>query len=198
MRTINTAAAILTGGLARRFQGRDKSRLIVPGSAQRRSILDHQLELLAPLASDLLIVTSAARAPGFMHAAARVVLDAHPGCGPLGAIVTALGATSAEAVIVVAGDMPHVSAALLAELARRHAAGGADVMAPESARGIEPLCAIYGRPALAALEAALRSGDLSMHHALRTLRLGVMAAADVARVGDPQLLFRNINAPEDL
>ena len=197
MRT-NTAAAILTGGHARRFQGRDKSRLIVPGSAGDRPILEHQLELLAPLASDLLIVTSAQRAPDFTHTAARTVVDAHPGCGPLGAIVTALGATSAAAVISVAGDMPHVSAALVGELARRHAASGDDATVPESDRGIEPLCAVYGRTARAALETALGSGDLSMHTALRTLRLGVMPAADVASYGNPHLLFRNINAPEDL
>jgi molybdopterin-guanine dinucleotide biosynthesis protein A len=188
------AAAILTGGLARRFHGRDKSRLVVNAAP----ILDHQLAALAPIASDILIVTSTDRAASFAAAGARVVLDAHPGRGPLGAIVTALDATDAPSLIVLAGDMPHVSGPLLSALVRLHEPGGHDAAVPESSRGLEPLCAVYGRSARAALAAALASGDLSMQHALRGLRLGVMRAADVASYGDPEAIFRNINAPEDL
>lgn len=188
------AAAILTGGLARRFHGQDKSRLVVSGGP----ILEHQLTALAALADDILIVTSAARAASFATARARVAVDAHPGCGPLGAIVTALDATAAPALIVIAGDMPHVSAPLLAALLRRHETGGHDATVPESARGLEPLCAVYGRSARPALAAALASGDLSLQHALRSVRLEILPAAAVAAYGDPAVLFRNINAPGDL
>jgi molybdenum cofactor guanylyltransferase len=189
-----TAAAILTGGLARRFHGRDKSRLVVNAG----SILEHQLSAVASLAAETFIVTSAARAESFATAGVPVVVDAHPGCGPLGAIVTALDVTDASALIVLAGDMPHVSAALLAALLRLHEAGGRDAAVPESARGLEPLCAVYARSARPALAAALASGDLSLQHALRTLQLGVMSVTAVATYGDPAVLFRNINAPEDL
>lgn len=203
-------AAILTGGQARRFQGRDKTSLVVDPAG--RSILEHQIELLAPIASEILIVTSAARAPEFSEgrlpagspaspAAAvrlRTVLDAHPGTGPLGAIVTALDATDADWLFVIAGDMPHVSATLLAALAHMHERTGNDATVPVSPRGLEPLCAIYARSARPLLAGALNSGDLSMQRALQRLRAGIMPAGDVAAHGDPAILFRNINRPEDL
>ncbi|HMB78543.1 MAG TPA: molybdenum cofactor guanylyltransferase, partial [Vicinamibacterales bacterium] len=46
------SAAILAGGQATRFGGRDKSALLVDG----RTILDRQIAALAPLTADLLIV----------------------------------------------------------------------------------------------------------------------------------------------
>ena len=191
------AAAILTGGQARRFSGRDKSRLVTePGGL---TILERQLSMLAPLVSETLIVTSALRLPDFAGVAGgRAVADAYPGTGPLGAILTALDAADAEAIFVLGGDMPGVPAALVSALARRHEAGGHDVTAPASVRGLEPLAAIYSRAARAGLLRALMSGDLSLQQALRGLRLDVMPAPDVAAHGDPDRLFRNINAPRDL
>jgi molybdenum cofactor guanylyltransferase len=191
------AAAILTGGQARRLLGRDKSRLVV--SRDGRTILDRQLAMLAPLAADILIVTSAARLPDFAGVpGARVVTDTHPDAGPLGAILTALETAAADAVFVIGGDMPDVPAELVAALAARHAAGGRDVTAPESPRGVEPLAAIYDRSARPALAAALAAGELSLRRAMDRVRVDVMPARDVAAYGRPDRLFRNINSPDDL
>lgn len=196
-------AAILTGGQARRFEGLDKSALVVGGSdAGARPILDRQLDALASIVARILIVTSAARAGDFPRAriglSARVVLDAYPGLGPLGAVVTALDAEPHTPVLVIAGDMPHVSPALLAALVDRHARTRVHATVPESSRGLEPLCAVYAPAARATLAAGLASGDLSLQSALRRLDLDVMPATDVAAFGDPDTLFRNINAPGDL
>ena len=48
-------AAILAGGRARRFGGRDKSGLVVDG----RSILERQLDELARVARDIVVVRGA-------------------------------------------------------------------------------------------------------------------------------------------
>lgn len=196
-------AAILTGGHARRFDGRDKSALVVPTPrAAAQSILGRQLDALDPLASRILIVTSAARASDFPRARigpkARVVLDAYPDRGPLGAVVTALDAEPHAPVLVLAGDMPHVSTALLAALVERHARTGSQATVPASARGVEPLCAVYAPGARAPLAGALASGDLSLQSALRALDVDIMPATEVAAFGDPGVLFRNINTPGDL
>src|SRR3954470_4123148 len=76
------SAAILAGGRATRFGGRDKSALIVDG----RTILDRQLAALTPLTGDVMIVGGAAPAP---H---RRIADCVPGCGPLGGLHAALTA----------------------------------------------------------------------------------------------------------
>lgn len=194
-----TAAAILTGGLARRFHGRDKSALIVEG----RSILERQLESVSPVASEIVIVTSAARAADFpttrLPAAARVVLDHYPGSGPLGAILTALESLPGSAVLVMAADMPYVPAAFVAALAaRHHEPGDHHVTVPHSAQGPEPLCAVYGPGSRQALLDALATGDLSVRRALGRLRVRTMPADAVAAIGDPALIFRNINRSGDL
>jgi molybdopterin-guanine dinucleotide biosynthesis protein A len=194
------AAAILTGGLARRFEGRDKSRL--PAFPGGPSILDHLLTMLGPIASEILIVTSRERAADFTGRPGpppvRVVVDRFPGTGPIGAIVTALDAARAPAVFVAAGDMPGLTAGAIAELARLHGSSGADATVPESARGLEPLAAIYAAEAKPALAAAIGRGDLSLQRALDDVRLNRVPASTLAAFGDPGQLFRKINTPRDL
>lgn len=196
-------AAILTGGQARRFHGLDKSALVVPAvDGAARPIFDRQLDALASIAARILVVTSAARAHEFpstrIGPSARVVLDGYPGLGPLGAVVTALDAEPHAPLLVIAGDMPHVSPPLLAALVERHARARAHATVPESSRGLEPLCAVYAPAARPPLSAALASGDLSLQSALRRLDIDVMPATEVAAFGNPDTLFRNINAPGDL
>src|SRR5262245_29629765 len=98
------SAAILAGGRASRFGGRDKSTLVIDG----RTILDRQLTELRPLTTDILIV-------GGRHAPppARLVRDLVPGGGPLGGLHAALADSHGDATIVIACDMPYVSAAFL-------------------------------------------------------------------------------------
>src|SRR4051794_40381397 len=121
------SAAILAGGRAARFGGRDKSALLVEG----QPILQRQLIALAHVTDDILIVgahhgaqagTVNARAvPTGDGIAPRPIADIMPGCGPLGGIHAALSEARGEVVFVVACDMPYVPAAFvsyLLELAR--------------------------------------------------------------------------------
>jgi len=93
--------------------------------------------------------------------------------------------------------MPFVSRALLAAL--RDAAHDADVAVPESdsRRGLEPLCAFYAPACVPAIERRLAAGDrrvIGFYDDVRVARLG---AEQVARYGDPALLFMNVNTPEE-
>src|SRR3954453_4775928 len=100
------SAAILAGGRASRFGGRDKGALLVDG----QPILQRQLTALARVADDILIV-GAANAPAVSPVTAlapRPVADIISGCGPLGGIHAALSEAKHDAVIVVACDMPYV------------------------------------------------------------------------------------------
>ena len=73
-------------------------------------------------------------------------------------------------------------------------------MVPRHAGGLEPLCALYRPPALAALEANARRGELALH---RLDAVGPRGARDstptsMADLGDPRELFANVNTPDDL
>ena len=74
-------AAILAGGRATRFGGRDKSALVVDG----RTILERQIAELSIVAEERLLVGGAVS-----HPDARTIPDLVPDCGPLGGLHAAL------------------------------------------------------------------------------------------------------------
>jgi molybdopterin-guanine dinucleotide biosynthesis protein A len=127
----------------------------------------------------------------------RVVPDVRPGLGSLGGILTAVAEAPAP-VVVVAWDMPFVSA----ELIRALAAGldRYDAFLPQSdgRRGVEPLCAAYGPACGGAITASLDAGDLRAIGFHAAIRVGILPHAEVARLGDPALLFYNVNTADDL
>src|SRR6185295_447743 len=110
-------AAILAGGRSTRFGGRDKSALVVDG----RTIFDRQLSELSQIADEILLVGGTIeREP---RPGVTPIADLIPGCGPLGGLHAALTAARGDRVVVVACDMPYVSAPFLAYLAGLVGAG---------------------------------------------------------------------------
>src|SRR4051812_6351066 len=160
------SAAILAGGQATRFGGRDKSALLVDGHA----ILDAQMAALAPLTDDLMIVGQAARPVSTAtrdagdresnHRQPRIVHDLVPGCGPLGGLHAALTAAHGNRVLLVACDMPFLSSAFMAHLLSLSA--DADIVVPHSQRGYHPLCAVYTMACLAPAATRLADGRLKL------------------------------------
>ena len=190
-------AAILAGGRAIRFGGLDKSALVVEG----RTIFDRQLSELSQIADEILLV-GGARPPGLPAPRAGVmpIADLMPGCGPLGGLHAALTAARGDPVIVVACDMPYLSAPFLAYLADRAAEiSGPEPLAivPQTERGYHPLCAAYTRAVIEPIERRLAAGRLTMMDLLADLRLRVVTARDIARFGDPHQLLANVNTPAE-
>jgi molybdopterin-guanine dinucleotide biosynthesis protein A len=183
-------AAILVGGRARRFGGRDKSRLRV-GST---TILDRQLAVVGPLADRVFIVASDSRrvdARGL-----TVVLDRMPGTGTLGAVYTALSASTGDFTLVVACDMPFLSGPFLAHMASV-ATGDVDVVIPRTVDGYQPLCALYARRSLRPIRRRIEAGRLKVLDLLADLRVREIGAREVARYDPDGTLFLNVNTPED-
>jgi molybdopterin-guanine dinucleotide biosynthesis protein A len=182
------SAAILAGGRATRFNGRDKSALQVDGG----TILDRQLTTLAAVTADVLVVgdrTDLAPAP------VRVIRDLVPGCGPLGGLHAALSAARGDALFLIACDMPYVSSSLIEYLFSL--AGDADIVVPHDERGYHPLCAVYTRACLEPAAARLADGRLRMRELVECMRTRIVAAPEIGRFGDPHRLLANVNTPAD-
>jgi molybdopterin-guanine dinucleotide biosynthesis protein A len=186
-------AAILAGGRARRLGGRDKSALAV-GSA---SILDRQLTVLRALTPHLLIVGG--NPSHGQTAVARVVPDRIPGAGALGGIYTALVEAPTEQVLVIACDMPFLTAPFLARLAALGATGGrvTDAVVPRDARGPHPLCASYARRVAEPLRRHLDAGRLRVLDALSDLAVRHMGPDELEPFDPDGRLLLNVNTPED-
>ena len=126
-----------------------------------------------------------------------MVADRRPGAGTLGGLYTAVLEAPAP-VVVVAWDLPFLTAGLLVRLAEGLA--GADVFLPESGnrRGVEPLCAAYGPAAAGPMEEAIARGDLRAIAFHDRVRVGILSLEEVANFGNPAELFLNVNTPGDL
>ena len=112
---------------------------------------------------------------------------------PLTGIVTALGASAGRGVVAVACDMPLVPSKLLTWLAQLEE----PVAVCEIGGRLEPLLGRYSPEVCEPLQASLDAGA-SMRDAVAALDPYVIAEDRVARFGDPERIFFNVNTPGDL
>jgi molybdenum cofactor guanylyltransferase len=182
-------AAILAGGRARRLAGADKSALVVGGM----SILDRQLAVLRSLTPHILIVASNEHRYG--DVGVPVVSDRIRGAGSLGGLYTALLDAPTEQLVVMACDMPFLTAPFLSRLAALGA--GVDAAMPRDDHGLHPTCAAWARRAAPHLRAQIDSGRLRILDALDGLDVREMDPRELARFDPDGRLLLNVNTPDD-
>jgi molybdopterin-guanine dinucleotide biosynthesis protein A len=185
-------AAIIAGGQATRFGGRDKARLPIGGT----SILERQLAALRGLVSHIIII---ANDPGrFSETGIPVIGDLAAGSGALGGVYTAVSAAPDDRTLAVAGDMPFLDRGLLSRLIELGRL--ADVAVPHGRSGLQPLCATYSRACVPELRLRAETGRLRIMDFIREasgLRVMEIGADELARLGDESVMFFNVNTPQD-
>jgi molybdopterin-guanine dinucleotide biosynthesis protein A len=184
--------AILAGGANSRFGGEPKGLHTVGGVR----IIDRVADALRAVAPELMVVSRDDTADTWLPGV-PVAGDVRAERGSLVGIHSALMAARTT-VIVVAWDMPFVSADLLRVVRDR---GRAEKFAtvPEGPEGLEPFCAMYTPECLPMFNAALDARELRMSTVLQRLpSLTRVSLADVSSVGDPARLFFNVNDAADL
>jgi molybdopterin-guanine dinucleotide biosynthesis protein A len=190
---LTAKGAILAGGGATRFGGRPKGLEEVGGER----ILDRLVDvMMAALGEPPLLVANSPDAASW-RSDLRTVADVRPGLGALGGIYTAVVCAPAP-VVCVAWDMPFVSVSLIRALAE--GLSHCDAMLPQSGgrRGVEPLCAAYGPACRDAIAASLDQGDLRAIGFHSRIGVGFLTEPEIRSLGDPDLLFYNVNTAEDL
>ncbi|HUQ15057.1 MAG TPA: molybdenum cofactor guanylyltransferase [Gemmatimonadales bacterium] len=193
MLTGKAQGAILAGGGATRFGGKPKGLEVVGGER----ILDRLVRVMtAAFDGPPLLVANATEAPEW-RPDLRVVPDVRPGLGSLGGIYTAVVEAPAP-VVCVAWDMPFVSEGLLRRLADGLLEHDACLPQSDGRRGVEPLCAAYGPACREAIAHSLDQGDLRAIAFHERVSVGILPLSEVARFGDPELQFFNVNTADDL
>lgn len=188
---------ILAGGASTRF-GSPKALATVGG----RRIIDRVAQALSAAVPE--VVVSANDPDLFEGLGLPVRPDDVPGAGPLGGILTALrwaAERGRPGALVVACDMPWVSAGVLRMIAERAASTEADAVVPESGgrRGLEPLCAWYSIRCIPRVERMIAEGEGRVHRLLiGGVPADVIPLAEVRRTGDPERIFLNVNTVDDL
>jgi molybdopterin-guanine dinucleotide biosynthesis protein A len=186
----DVSALILAGGRATRLGGIDKREVVVEGA----TIFERQVAVLAPRVSEL-IVSSTRDVVGY-----RTVRDAIEGAGPLAGMAAGLAAARTEWLLVVAGDMPYLSGAVIDLIASRMTAD-CDAVGIRIGELPEPLlCALRCTICAPVIERRIAAGQRKASRLLTDGDLRVCWIDEPAlRAIDPELraLF-NVNAPEDV
>jgi len=158
--------------------GRDKARLPYRGA----DLVSAVARAVAAAAGSVILVG---------HGELPGIPDLYPGEGPLGGILTALHHTSAEWNLVVACDMPEVSAAFLGKLLAKAKESAALVLLPRGPDGRpQPLCAAYRKCALEVMQDHFWGGARQVTGALAGIAVEPWDVAELS-------LFQNVNTPQD-
>jgi molybdenum cofactor guanylyltransferase len=177
------SAVLLAGGKSTRM-GHDKALLEMGGEPLWR----WQLQTLRKLDPEQLMISGPPRD------GCETVADEFENAGPLAGVAAALMRCSAPRLVVLAVDLPQMTAEFLRSLLEFDETAGVVPLGPEF---YEPLAAVYSRGCASLAEEALRRGDLSMQnfvHAAAARQLVVSRPI----APDEVVLFRNVNTPSDL
>jgi len=186
---MHLSAVILAGGESRRM-GRDKAWLEVGGQPLIRRALSTVRD-----SGIQEVVISGRAGTDYSTLGCPVLFDLEPGRGPLGGISRALAAATTPLVLVLAVDLPGITAAFLRKLAAHcDPLTGA---VPELRGELEPLAAIYpkrchviARDCLLTFRHAARdfAEVCRREHAVRTFEVS----------GTDARCFANWNSPADV
>lgn len=169
--------------------GKDKAWLQIDGRAMIEHIVD-ELLLVSPLVSVI------ANDPEYDRLHLPVLSDLNTGIGPLEAIRTALANSRADRIVLVACDLPFVTAELFETLI--HNADGYQAVVPMSADDkIEPLCAVYSLEALEPVTALIAGGERKVRLLFDRLRTRMMRFYELQQLPGSDRFFINVNTIED-
>jgi len=171
------AAIVLAGGRSERM-GVIKATL--PWRGKR--LVDHMVEMLRRVSSRVLVVTAEAELD--LPEPAMAVVDELPEAGPLAALLTGLRWAGAGVHFACGVDMPFLREEVVNLLLSR--ATDYDVVTPETADGLHPLCAAYSAKCLAAIEWALGRGESRLQSFFPQVQVRLVPEAELRAI-DPHL-----------
>jgi molybdopterin-guanine dinucleotide biosynthesis protein A len=178
------AGFVLVGGKSSRM-GQDKALLPYGGA----TLIQHIAAQVVAAAGQVALVGPPERY-GFLGF--PVIADSVPDFGPVAGIHAALQAPNSTWNLIVACDMPGVTAEFLRGMLDAAEQCGPGCLVPRGPSGrLQPLCAVYHRTCFAGIDQAIHANIRKVRDAIAGLRVHEWPVADDG-------WFRNLNTPEDL
>jgi len=184
------SAVILAGGQSRRM-GRDKAFLQVDGG---QSLLARQIEIIRHAGAAEIYISGRADTD-YSAFGCRVLPDRYPDVGPLAGIEAALNAATHPLLLVLAVDLPRMSASCLRRLLAgcTEERGGIPCLHGQA----EPLAAVYPRATQVLAAAQIRAGENAVRaFAEQCVEAGLARWEEFSADAAP--CFDNWNNPCDL
>ncbi len=171
--------------------GRDKAKLLLGNE----TMLDRQLRLLRLVCRFVAVLGPRALVAGLDVPAFP---DELPGRGPIGGIYTGLKRTRTDFNLFLGCDLPFMEVAFLHFLCQQALESKADVTVPKSRdHRLQPLCAIYRRRTLGAVQRSLELGENKVSRFFSRVRCVVIPWREIVRAGFAARIFDNMNTLED-
>ena len=167
--------------------GRDKATLIF----ENEPLWSRQLKILRELQPQATWI-SAREHPTWAPADLDVVLDVPPSSGPLSGIASALARLQTSHLLVLAIDLPKMTAAHLGKLISLARPGRGVV--PVNQDLFEPLAAAYPKEAGPVAQSALDAGEFAMQSFCKCLRSRGLVSEFPVSAADTGL-YLNLNTP---
>ncbi|GMQ79599.1 MAG: molybdenum cofactor guanylyltransferase [Thermodesulfobacteriota bacterium] len=182
---------ILAGGKNSRFFGKNKALIRIGG----KRILDRIYEVFTILFDKIILVTN--DPVQYMEWDFDIVTDIFPIRSSLTGIHTGLFYITTPYAFFAACDIPFIKKELI-ELLLDSVEPNTDIVIPETSKGFEPLCSVYSKRCLKAMEEQLEKKILQIKRIFQKVRVKKIPE-DILRTIDPDLVsLSNINTPEDL
>lgn len=188
--------AIQAGGESKRM---GQSKALTPFLG--RPLIEHMLEVVAPFADELIVTTNEEPELHYLleqHPKLRLIGDVMKERGALPGLLTAIEASSNDAVGVVACDMIAFSPQILAREALAMQANGSDAVVPFNNGNYEPFAAVYRKSTCQPiLERIASRGSKRMRDLIDSINCTRFNAELMRKPGsiDP---FANVNTPQEL
>jgi molybdopterin-guanine dinucleotide biosynthesis protein A len=185
---------VLAGGQSSRM-GQDKALIEFNGQSQ----LFRSLALLKPLCETTTIIGPRARYAS-LELGVGIIEDAVEPCSPLGGILTGLRQSAHEHSLFLACDLPLMTSRFLNYLVSAGLTEGADVVVPVDGSGeYEPLCALYSRQCLPAIEASITAEQFEVSRFYESVaKLRVIGTGEIRHFSPDFRIFTSLNTPEEL
>lgn len=180
---------ILAGGRSSRM-GRDKSLLPWNNSDLLHSVINK----VGQVCDDIVLVSNQPR--NLAREDVRVVKDIIPDMGPLGGIHAGLTSARDPLAFVTACDMPYVVPQAIRFLLHE-AVGDWDVVIPTCGEMFEPMCCVYSKTCLPAIETLLKQGRRRIIEFFPLVRIKYIDVENFRQFDAKLAMFTNINTAEE-
>ncbi|WP_088212777.1 molybdenum cofactor guanylyltransferase MobA [Shewanella sp. Shew256] len=179
-------AVILAGGMARRMGGDDKGLVELNGKA----MIEYTIERIKPQVKEILINANRNQTR-YAEFGFTVLSDEHTGfLGPLAGMITAMGHTQADYLLVVPCDCPLLPRDLVARLLAAIEANDAELAVASDGEREQPVVMLLKPSLRESMTAFLEAGERKIDFWYAKHRFAVAAFADQPNA------FVNVNTPE--
>jgi len=186
------AGVILAGGLSTRLNGQNKALIHIGNGKQ---LLDRVYGTVRRIFQEIVIVGNDTL--GYLEWDCVITADLFSIRSSLTGIHAGLSVIRSSHAFFTGCDAPFLKRELV-ETILAETRPNDDVVIPETATGLEPLCAIYSKKCVKPIEANLRADKYQIRRFFKSVRVKKVPEERLLEKDPGLISFFNINTPENL